>query len=54
MASTAIISENAQKIFDEIDNQFRLSTETLVELTKAFAAETQDGLENYGRAMAIM
>jgi hexokinase len=47
-------AHDAQRIFDEIESQFRLSTECLVELTKAFLDEVRAGLAEYGHPMAMM
>lgn len=46
--------ENAQRIFDDIDQQFQLDPDSLVELTKAFLAEFRVGLGSYNHPMAMM
>jgi len=45
---------NTQDIVDQIERQFTLSPETLVDLTKAFLNEFELGLGSYGQAMAMM
>lgn len=46
--------QNAQAVFDVIDNQFTLQPDSLVELTKAFLDEVKIGLANYNQPMAMM
>lgn len=45
---------DAQHVFDDIERQFQLGTESLVELTKAFLGEVGKGLANYNQPMAMM
>jgi len=45
---------NTQDVVDQIQRQFTLSPETLVDLTKAFLNEFELGLGSYGQAMAMM
>lgn len=55
MASTSALSNSeTQRVFDEIHRQFHLSSESLVELTKAFLDEFRVGLQNYNQPMAMM
>ncbi|KIK08425.1 hypothetical protein K443DRAFT_672443 [Laccaria amethystina LaAM-08-1] len=45
---------NTQGVVDQIEHQFTLSPETLVDLTKAFLNEFELGLGSYGQAMAMI
>jgi hexokinase len=55
MVSTAALDvDDVQRVFDGIERQFQLDTDTLVTLTKAFLDEVANGLTNYGRPMAMM
>ena len=55
MASTsALFYEDAQRIFDDIDHQFQLTPDTLIDLAKAFLDEFKVGLGNYNHPMALM
>lgn len=51
---SALTYDNEQHIFDQIDRQFQLSQETLVELSKAFLREFSAGLGEYNHPMAMM
>ncbi len=54
MASTAAYSyRSAQEVYEYIDTAFQLSNEQLVELTKAFRQEFEQGLEKYNQAMVM-
>lgn len=46
--------QNAQTVFDVIEDQFTLQPDPLVELTKAFINEFKIGLANYNQPMAMM
>lgn len=50
----ALTCNNPQKIIDDIDCSFQLSTEKLLNLVKAFLDEFQEGLKNYGHPMAMI
>jgi len=52
--TTAIFTRDAQRLFDDIEEQFTLSTESLVDLTKAFLDEIARGLGEYNHPMAMM
>lgn len=52
--SSALFTDNEQRVLDDIDRQFRPSIDKLVNLTKEFLAEFKLGLENYGQPMAMM
>lgn len=45
---------NTQGVVDQIERQFTLSPETLIDLTKAFLNEFELGLGSYGQPMAMM
>jgi hypothetical protein len=45
---------STQGVVDQIEHQFTLSPETLVDLTKAFLNEFELGLGSCGQAMAMM
>ena len=45
---------DAQRIFDDIEGQFHLTPESLVDLTQAFLDEVRRGLGSYGHPMAMM
>ncbi|KAJ7638476.1 hypothetical protein FB45DRAFT_741354 [Roridomyces roridus] len=45
---------DAQRVFDDIDRQFTLGPDTLVELTGAFLDEFKVGLDNYNHPMAMI
>lgn len=47
-------STNTQDVVDQIERQFTLSPESLVDLTKAFLNEFELGLGSYGQPMAMM
>jgi len=46
--------QNAQTVFDVIEDQFTLQPDPLVELTKAFINEFKIGLTNYNQPMAMI
>ncbi|KAF8076042.1 hypothetical protein FPV67DRAFT_1664354 [Lyophyllum atratum] len=50
----ALMYEDTQRIFDDIDRSFQLSPERLVELTKHFLHEFNVGLGEYGHPMAMI
>ena len=50
----ALSASNAQHVIDDIDAQFQLKQDVLIELTKAFVEEYRLGLSQYGKAMAMM
>ncbi|KAG6849636.1 hypothetical protein H0H93_006759 [Arthromyces matolae] len=50
----ALSTEDPQSIFNDIDRDFQLSSQDLVELTKAFLHEISLGLAEYGQPMAII
>ncbi|KAF8743835.1 hypothetical protein AX14_000240 [Amanita brunnescens Koide BX004] len=52
--SSALFTDNEQRVLDDIDRQFRPSIDKLVNLTKEFLAEFKLGLENYGQPMAMI
>lgn len=55
MASTSsFFYRNPQTVLDDIDNQFQLSSPSLIELVKAFLAEFHVGLSSYNHPMAMM
>jgi hypothetical protein len=54
MAPISTPQSNTQGVVDQIERQFTLSPETLVDLTKAFLNEFELGLGSYGQAMAMM
>lgn len=55
MASiSALTYKDSQSIFDDIDRDFRLQRETLMDLTKTFLNEFKAGLESYNQPMAMM
>lgn len=55
MPSTlAVYYRDAQRIFDDIDAQFQLTPDFLVDLTRAFLKDFKLGLENYDRPVAMM
>ncbi|KAF9468798.1 hexokinase [Collybia nuda] len=51
---SALTYNDAQRLFDDIDRQFQLSQETLVELSKAFLHEFSVGLGDYNHPMAMI
>ncbi|KAM6495692.1 hypothetical protein JOM56_008398 [Amanita muscaria] len=50
----AFSDDNAQRILDDIDRQFRPSLDTLVDLTREFLVEFKLGLESSGQPMAMI
>ena len=58
MAPLAAISnshpEQASKILDEIEVQFKLDDVALTRITTQFLQEISNGLSEYGQAMAVM
>ncbi|KAF8639769.1 hypothetical protein AX17_001029 [Amanita inopinata Kibby_2008] len=52
--SPTSFSDDEQRILSDIDRQFHLSTDTLVDLTKAFLDEFNDGLASYNHPMAMI
>jgi hexokinase len=52
--SSALFTNDEQRVLDDIDRQFRPSLDTLINLTKEFLVEFKLGLENYGQPMAMM
>jgi len=46
--------ESAQAVLDAIESQFRISEEKLIEITKGFLEEFEEGLSHYGKDMAMM
>ncbi|KAG6830614.1 hypothetical protein H0H92_015706 [Tricholoma furcatifolium] len=50
----ALSTQDPQHLFDDIDRDFQLSSQDLVELTKAFLHEISLGLSEYGKPMAII
>jgi hexokinase len=50
----ALYSDSADTILEDIENQFRLDTDTLVGLTRAYLDELAEGLATYGKPLAIM
>ncbi len=52
--SSALFTNDEQRVLDDIDRQFRPSVDTLVNLAKEFLVEFKHGLENYGQPMAMM
>ncbi|KAF8897142.1 hexokinase [Infundibulicybe gibba] len=55
MASTsALYSQDEQRVLDDIHRRFQLDSESLVGLTKAFVDEFRIGLQSYGQPMAMI
>lgn len=52
--SSALFTNDDQRVLDDIDRQFRPSVDTLINLTKEFLVEFKLGLESYGQPMAMM
>ncbi|KAG5644937.1 hypothetical protein DXG03_007402 [Asterophora parasitica] len=50
----ALSAQDPQRIFDEIDRDFQLNPELLVDLTQAFLHEIGRGLGAYGHPMAMI
>ena len=50
----ALSYQGPQRLFDDIDRSFQLSSQDLVELTKAFLHEISLGLASYNQPMAMM
>ncbi|KAG6900109.1 hypothetical protein C0993_002794 [Termitomyces sp. T159_Od127] len=50
----ALSTLEPQSLFDDIDRSFQLSSQDLVELTKAFLHEISLGLSSYGQPMAMI
>ena len=50
----ALSDDNAQRILDDIDRQFRPSLDTLAGLTREFLAEFKLGLDSSAQPMAMM
>jgi hexokinase len=54
VATSALVVDDVQRVFDGIEHQFELDTDSLVALTNAFLDEVTRGLANYGHPMAMM
>jgi hexokinase len=54
VATSALVVDDVQRVFDGIERQFELDTDSLVALTKAFLDEVARGLATYGQPMAMM
>ena len=52
--TSALVVDDVQRVFDDIERQFELDTHSLVALTNAFLDELSRGLANYGQPMAMM
>ncbi|KNZ71716.1 Glucokinase-1 [Termitomyces sp. J132] len=50
----ALSAQEPQRLFDDIDRSFQLSSQDLVGLTKAFLHEISLGLASYGQPMAMI
>jgi hexokinase len=50
----ASYSDSAEKILEDIENQFHLDVDRLISLTKAYLDELAKGLGAYGNALAMM
>lgn len=46
--------EDTQGVLDSIDRQLTLSDEQLSTIAKGFIQEMEEGLNNYGKPMAMM
>ncbi|KAF6762898.1 hexokinase [Ephemerocybe angulata] len=51
---SALQFADAQSVLDNIERQFTISDDTLVEIAKGFLVEFEEGLNNYGKDMAMI
>lgn len=52
--TSALYSQSQHDVSDTIRAQFTLSEDTLLNITKTFLREADEGLASYGHAMAMM
>lgn len=52
--TTALFADSPEGILEDIEKQFRLGSEELHDLTKAFLEEVNEGLSKYGHPLAMM
>lgn len=52
--TTALHSQSAERILEDIDNQFKLGSDELLDIAQAFLQDVNEGLGKYGHPLAMM